>query len=235
MSLFVIEANIGAGKSTLLAELENLKFDKPHIIILEQVKEWSELKDENGDDILSLFYKDKKKYSYIFQSYVLFSRLSHIMKVIKENPNHIIITERCHLTDLYVFAKSLYESGDINSMEWSVYNMWHKQLKEIFNLELKGTIYLNTNPETCYERIKKRNRNAEEGIPLEYLRKLHDKHNEWILKRPIKQENVSWFSLHKDFIGAVLELDGNIDLYNYEDRQRQKKLIQEFINYESKF
>ena len=62
MSLFVVEANIGAGKSTLLAELENLKFDKPHMVILEQVKEWGDLKDDEGNDILSLFYKDKKKY-----------------------------------------------------------------------------------------------------------------------------------------------------------------------------
>jgi deoxyadenosine/deoxycytidine kinase len=83
MSLFTIEANIGAGKSTLLAELQNLKFDKPHIVIQEQVKEWSNLKDNEGNDILSLFYKDKQKYSYIFQSYVLFSRLSILIALFK--------------------------------------------------------------------------------------------------------------------------------------------------------
>jgi len=233
MSLFTIEANIGAGKSTLLAELQNLKFDKPHIVIQEQVKEWSNLKDNEGNDILSLFYKDKQKYSYIFQSYVLFSRLSQMIKTIKDNPNTIIITERCHLTDLYVFAKSLYELNDINSIEWEVYNMWHKQLKELFKIEIKGTIYLNTKPETCYERIKKRSRNAEEGIPLEYLKLLHEKHNEWLLKRPLTKKDVEWFSLHEDSTKAVLELDGNIDLYNYEERQKQKGLIQKFINYES--
>jgi deoxyadenosine/deoxycytidine kinase len=70
MSVFTVEGNIGSGKTTLVAELKNLKFNKPHIVVFEQVKEWSELKDETGTDILSLFYKDKKKYSYIFQSYV---------------------------------------------------------------------------------------------------------------------------------------------------------------------
>ena len=230
--LFVVEASIGSGKSTLLNQHENLKFDKPHIIIQEQVKEWSNLKDNEGNDILSLFYKDKKKYSYIFQSYVLFSRLSHIIKVIKENPNSIVITERCHLTDLYIFAKTLYEDGDISSIEWETYNLWHKELKQIFKIEIKGAIYLRTTPEICYERIKKRNRNGEESIPLDYLRKLHDKHEEWLLKRPIRQENISWFSLHKDHISSVLELDGNIDLYNFEERKKQLELIQEFINYE---
>jgi deoxyadenosine/deoxycytidine kinase len=234
MSVFTVEGNIGSGKTTLVAELQNLKFNKPHIVVFEQVKEWSELKDENGVDILSLFYKDKKKYSYIFQSYVLFSRLTHMLNTIKQNPNAIIITERCHLTDLYVFAKSLFELGDINSMEWEVYNMWHKQIRELFNLKIKGTIYISTNPEVCYNRIKKRNRNGEESIPLDYLSLLHTKHEDWLTVRPLQNEEVEWFSLNEDTVFPVLKLDGNVDIYDYEERNKQKKMIEKFINYHIK-
>ena len=35
-------------------------------------------------------------------------------------------------------------------------------------------IYLKCDPKTCHERIKKRNRKGEEGIPLSYLEKVHE-------------------------------------------------------------
>ena len=68
--IFTVEGNIGSGKTTLISQLKDVKFDKPHIVVFEKVDEWSKLKDNEGQDILSLFYKDKQKYSYIFQSYV---------------------------------------------------------------------------------------------------------------------------------------------------------------------
>ena len=159
--IFTIEGNIGSGKTTILKELEALKFGKRHIVVYEQVKEWADMKDKDGNDILSLFYKDKIKYSYIFQSYVLFSRINHLVQTIKNNPDAVIICERCHLTDLYVFAKSLYESNDLSEIEWNVYNLWHKQLRELLSIRLDGIIYIKTDPEVCYERIKQRNREGE--------------------------------------------------------------------------
>ena len=111
--IFTIEGNIGSGKTTILRDINQFcKFEKKHIVIYEQVQEWCQMKDENNMDILSLFYKDKTKYSYIFQSYVLFSRINHMLETVKNNPGAIIICERSHFTDLYVFALALYETAD---------------------------------------------------------------------------------------------------------------------------
>jgi len=230
--IFTVEGNISSGKSTLLSQLKSFKFNKPHIVVLEQVDEWSQLKDNEGVDILSLFYKDKQKYSYMFQSYVLFSRLHHLLKTIKENPNHIIICERCHLTDLYVFAKSLYELKDINDIEWKVYNMWHQQLRDMINIKIDGCIFVNTSPEVCIQRLNKRNRTGEGGIPLDYLKLLHEKHVDWLLDRP-KRDDKGWFSLNKDTTFSVLTIDGNVDLYDYEEKEKQFKSITEYVNTES--
>ncbi len=232
--IFTVEGNIGSGKTTLIGELKALKFNKPHIVVFEKVDEWSTLKDDEGQDILSLFYKDKQKYSYIFQSYVLFSRLHHLVETVKNNPNHIIICERCHLTDLYVFAKSLYDLKDLNDIEWKVYNMWHKQLRDMLDIKLTGCIFVNTSPEVCLSRLNKRNRKGENGIPLEYLELLHNKHTEWLLSRPKQDENKKWFSLKKDFMSPVLELDGNVDIYDYNERKKQLDLIVDFVNDEIK-
>ena len=61
---------------------------------------------------------------------------------------------------------------------------------------------MQTDPKVCYERIKKRARSAEGIIPLEYLTKLHNKHEEWLTTLP---EN------------KVLVLDGNRDFESNEE------------------
>ena len=46
---------------------------------------------------------------------------------------------------------------------------------------IKNIIYLRSTPEVSYERIKKRNRNGESNIPLEYLQQIHKLHDEWLI------------------------------------------------------
>lgn len=45
---------------------------------------------------------------------------------------------------------------------------------------LKAIIYLKCSPELCLERIRQRGRKGEEGISLDYLRKVHERHQEWL-------------------------------------------------------
>ena len=233
MSVFVIQANIGAGKTSLLQQLKTLTFEKPHVILFEQVDEWTKYKDKDGNDILNLFYKDQEKYSYVFQTYVLFSRISYMLKTIKENPNSIIICERCHLTDLYVFAQSLYEQGKLTDIEINTYKLWHGKLRDMFNIKISGVIYLKTVPETCLTRIHLRSRTAENTIGIEYLEHLHRKHEEWLSDRPKLDRSVEYYKLEKDQDFPVLTIDGNVDIYNYPERTKQLEKIVKFINDES--
>ncbi len=232
VEIFSIEGKIGSGKTTLLHELKDLKFSKPHLVIFEQVNEWSKIKDEDGKDILSLFYSDTKKYSYVFQTHVLLSRMVHLLKTMKENPDSIIICERCHLTDLYVFATSLYKQKNMNSIEWIIYQKWHDQLKEFIKIEITGYIYVKTDAKVCYERIKKRSRTGEDEIPLDYLQLLEDNHDRWLMNRPIQNEDVEWFSLKRNFITPVIVINGNVDYYDINERTKQKESIIKFVNYE---
>ena len=41
-------------------------------------------------------------------------------------------------------------------------------------------VYLRAKPETCLERIRTRNRPAEQSITLEYLQQLHQRHEQWL-------------------------------------------------------
>jgi deoxyguanosine kinase len=210
--IVTVEGNIGSGKSTLLKLCESLNLDKPHVVVYEKVGDWTTMKDTSGDSIFDLFYQDKKRYSYVFQSYVLMSRVSHMLNMIRENPGKIIICERSLLTDFEIFAKTLYDSGDFTEIEWNVYVEWHKNVRDLFNNPIQGQIYLQTSPEVCMERIKHRNRQSEHLITREYIDKLHKRHEEWLSD--------------KDALVPTLNINGNS---NYIDDEGNIHSIMESI------
>ena len=176
-----LDGNIGAGKSTLLAEIRK-QFDDIHYVD-EPVNQWTELKNESGKNLLELFYDDKKRWSYTFQNCAILTRLINIQQTIdkisaKYSSPQIILTERSILTDKYVFAEMLRESGDIDGLEWDLYNKWFDTFGS--KLPTKAIINLSTSPETSYKRIHIRNRSGEELISLDYLKALDKQHQKWM-------------------------------------------------------
>jgi len=173
-----VEANIGAGKSTLLRLLGNRKLNNIRYI-QEPVNEWLETKDSTGKNILEYFYENQNKWSFPFQMNSFISRTHSIA----ESKDDVIFAERSVYTDKYCFAQNCYESGKMTEMEWNIYNKWHSWLVDSFKLKPEAYIYLRTSPQTCINRIKERSRNEESTIPLDYLEKLHQKHEEWLLDK----------------------------------------------------
>jgi len=176
-----LDGNIGSGKSTLLSEIRN-KLHDIHVVD-EPVGPWTALKNEKGENLLGLFYGDKKRWAYTFQNCAILTRLKSIKAAVDNLDNtvkgpHVILTERSVLTDKHVFAEMLRDSGDIDQLEWELYESWfnifHKQH------QVNGIIYLSTGSQTSKERIHIRNRPEEEGISLHYLDALDEQHKKWI-------------------------------------------------------
>ena len=201
MKIFSIEGNIGSGKSTLI---ENLKKHETSFVYLpEPVDLWNEIKDSNGVTIIEKYYQDQKKYAFPFQMMAYISRVSQIRQKFEENA--IIITERCVFTDREIFAKMLYQDKKIEEIEYTIYLKWFDE----FKCDLDGIIYLKTNPETCANRIKKRNRKGED-IPLSYLQNCHYYHEEWINKNTFPTlilngeiESFTFFEEIKEFVKII--------------------------------
>ena len=171
------EGNISAGKSTIFNYIKTLNLVNTSFVD-EPVSEWENIKDKNGMNALECFYSDQKKNSFCFQVLAYITRLKKIIDTIRINPSNITISERCIETDKYVFAKMLYEADNISSIEWETYNYWYNTFVEISQVDM--IIYIATDPEICYNRIKNRNRSGESNIPLEYLIKCHTMHENWI-------------------------------------------------------
>ena len=173
-----IEGNIGSGKSTFLQFLKEKFADNENVIFLrEPVDEWESIKDGNGKTMLCKFYENSERYSFSFQMMAYISRLSIILEALKKNPK-MIITERCLLTDKHIFAKMLYDDNKMEDVEYQIYNKWFNEFNK--QVQLSNIVYIETDPVKCYQRIKTRAREGEDGIPLEYLEKCDLYHDQFI-------------------------------------------------------
>jgi deoxycitidine kinase/deoxyguanosine kinase len=175
-----IDGNIGSGKSTTWHMLKEAYKSRDDVHFVEEpVDSWHTIVDERGVPILTNFYKDKRAYAFRFQMMAYISRLALLRRTVRENAGRcrVIITERSVETDRNIFAKMLYDSGDIAQDEYTIYNMWFHEF--VGDMPVAGVVYIRADPDTCMERINKRGREGE-TIPLEYIQKCHDSHDEWI-------------------------------------------------------
>ena len=176
-----LDGNIGAGKSTLLAEIRKHLHDIHYVD--EPVGQWTSLKNDEGENLLELFYKDKRRWAYTFQNCAILTRLKNIKDAVESldptmKQQQVIMTERSVLTDKYVFAEMLRDTGLIDMLEWDLYDNWFN----IFSRQypVNGIVYLCTSSATSKERIALRNRHGEDKIDLEYLEALDRQHKKWV-------------------------------------------------------
>lgn len=195
------DGNIGSGKSSIVRYFEknfekfcNLRtFHYKICFLQEPVSIWETIKDNDGKNIIEKFYQNNKQYSFAFQMMAYISRLSLFKDALKKDYD-IIFTERSMFTDRNVFAKMLYDSKNMNELEYQIYNKWFDEFAECLN-NMK-IIYIRTLPEICDKRVKNRAREGE-SIPIEYLKNCHYYHDVWLNSPEILET------------GEILVINGN--------------------------
>lgn len=158
--IFTIDANIGAGKTTVLEYLH-----RHHRIPIdpEPVEKWMPY-------LQDMYRHDKGAFE--FQLRVWLDRC-WVQQRPRMSP---IVMERSPYFQRNVFVPVNVDNNRLTARE-------HELINDMYALSMKmwspqGLIYLRSNPEQCFTRIAHRSRNSEECIPLDYLRSLHDYHEQ---------------------------------------------------------
>jgi len=186
--IFCIDGNIGSGKSTVL---NNFSMDN-YTTFMEPLNKW--------DHALELFYSNMHKHSFNLQAIIF----KYFDKLYKNIPNYSII-ERSHHTTRYIFTEYLYNNNFLTDQEF-------KKLDKIYNdicnkhFKIKIiSIYIDTDPTTCSQRIIERKRHFEKNIPISYLEEMKrlynilHKNNFWINGNKTKKK------VYKSIIKTIIE------------------------------
>ena len=224
--LISIEGNIGAGKSTILENLE--KHLDPSLagkilFLKEPLDIWEQFHDEDGKNILQKFYANQHRYAFTFQVMAFITRLSLLKKAIKENPEvDIIIIERSLCADKNIFMNMLHDDTIVEQIEFDIYDKWYDEYSKEYRVD--AVIYMDSDPEVCGLRINKRNRDGEDNIPIEYLRKCRDYHTKWLIdtissSNRVVSDHVTTHNInHEGYEYPILKIDSNLDTeYNCTD------------------
>ncbi len=160
-----VAGNIGAGKSTLVTRLSERLGWTPYF---EPVAENPYLKD---------FYRDMKAWAFHSQLFFLSYRMRFHEELLKVSES--VVQDRSVYEDAEIFAKNLYDQGNINERDYRTY----RNLFELFISLLAPPdlmIYLKAPVATLEERIVERGRSFEANIGTDYLEQLNDLYDNWI-------------------------------------------------------
>lgn len=182
MYLVTIEAGIGAGKSTLLEKLS-----KHFQVIPEPVKLWQNY---NNVNYLDLYYKAPQQNCFKFQNLVLLSYLKQ--DIHHHSSQGILVSERSLQTSSKVFIPLAKECGYLSSDESFQLQDWSHALSSKVK-QPNHTIYIKVSSHECLNRLKERNRKEETLVELDYLTKINNLHDQWLLDNP----NVSIIDGHQ--------------------------------------
>lgn len=148
-----------------------------------------------------------KRYAYTFQNYVFLTRMVQVSgwptvvtlsslippllccptanRSLQERESYsksmCRLLERSVFSDRMVFVRAVHKSKFLSDTELAIYDSWFEPvLHTLPTLVPSGFIYLRAQPETCHRRMQRRNRNEETSVQIEYLRDLHQNHEDWL-------------------------------------------------------
>jgi deoxyadenosine/deoxycytidine kinase len=175
--IITIDGNIGSGKTSVLNYLHKT-YKIP--IDLEPVESWNSYLSKLYDDKLDVFK---------FQVRIWLDRCW----IQEKSDKTTVLMERSPYFIRNAFIQSAYDTDMISIHEYNILMDLHKKTDNIWTSNTY--IYLKSNPENCFKRIKKRNRVSEKNITEDYINMLHDYHEKTYKKALESNINIIVFEV----------------------------------------
>lgn len=163
--LVVVAGNIGAGK-TSLTERIGARLG------------WRTGYESVADNpYLADFYADMRGWAFHLQIFFLGHRAEQYLEMMRDSRSAIL--DRSIFEDFHIFARALHHMGDLSERDYLAY-------RRLFDLTVESLprpnllVYLKAPPNVLMDRIRRRARNMETGITLEYLALLDSFYDEWL-------------------------------------------------------
>lgn len=154
-----VSGPIGVGKSTLTRTLAETLGYQPYFEPVET------------NPYLDDFYKDMARWGFTMQMFLLAKRFAQHQELVWRSDWEGVVQDRTIYEDT-VFAKLLFDAGHIDRRDYDTYlSHFHVMMRYLVYPDL--LVYLRCVPQVAMERIKSRGRDAEKGISMDYLQKLH--------------------------------------------------------------
>ena len=187
--LIAVAGNIGAGKSSLVEFLAKRHGMRP---VYEPFV---------GNPYLDDFYADMKGYAFQSQLYFLTHKFRLHLSLAPSQGT--VVLDRTIYEDAEIFARNLAQSGLITPRDFGLYN----ELYDAMKVALRPPdllIYLRCSVRAIRRRIKLRGRPSEQGIPLEYLKKLNALYEDWIARYDVCPVLI-WDSERQDYLTDLVD------------------------------
>jgi len=160
-----LAGNIGAGKTSLTAALaRRWGWDA----LFEPVVE---------NPYLADFYQDMRRWGFHSQTFFLSRRLNDYRGLL-ERPGSVI-QDRSVYEDAEIFACNLHRQGYISERDWETYYGLYSAIASLLPPP-SLVVYLRASAPALLQRIRRRGRDIERSISLDYLQQLNTLYEEWI-------------------------------------------------------
>ncbi len=161
-----IAGNIGSGKTTLTR-------------LLSKHYNWeARYEDVDENPYLNDFYDDMQRWSFNLQIYFLNSRFNQVLEIRKSG--NTVIQDRTIYEDASIFAPNLHAMGLMTTRDFNNYSSLFQLMSSLVEPP-DLLIYLRATVPTLVNQIQKRGREYENSIRLDYLKRLNERYEAWII------------------------------------------------------
>lgn len=185
-----VAGNIGSGKTTLTEMLARKYGWEPRF---EAVAE---------NPYLSDYYKDINRWSFCLETFFLKERFRDLLEISRSDRD--IIQDRSIFEGVHVFAANNQAMGNMDMRDYKTFLELFEQMTSVCRMP-DLMIYLRASVPHLVANIQKRGRDYEQTIPIDYLRGLNERYEDFIDNRykgrvlRIEVDDLDFVSRKEDF------------------------------------